>query len=296
MVTIFVSIVLAVSLYLVLKSLSKPMTGLKKAAEAVENGDYSTRADEKGTDEFADLAKSFNSMLNRINDQMVQLDNESKRKQTLVDNMAHELRTPLTSIRGYADILEKANITEKNRIMAAKYISSESARLQRISEVMLNSALLRETDVEISCVNIAEILTETVQKFKYVSEQAGVQLVTSIKDSCIVCNRDLLAILFGNLIDNAIKACSEGGRVEIDNNLKTVRIKDNGRGMTKEQTEHITEPFYRTDKVRSRSEGGAGLGLSICAQIVKAHNAEMTFESEVGVGTCVTVSFQEIDD
>ena len=76
-------------------------------------------------------------------------------------------------------------------------------------------------------------------------------------------------------------SCSEGQAI----------IEDNGKGMTEEQLLHITEPFYRTDKSRSRAEGGAGLGLALCKRIVRTHGAEMRFESEIGKGTKIFVTF-----
>ena len=76
----------------------------------------------------------------------------------------------------------------------------------------------------------------------------------------------------------------------------TVAVSDNGRGMTEEQLSHITEPFYRTDKSRSRGEGGTGLGLAFCKQIALAHGAKLQFVSVPGEGTTVTVEFERRKD
>lgn len=143
-----VSLLLAVCLYFILKKLSGPLEKLRKTTEIIEAGDFSVTAEEKGSDEFTLLAKSFNAMLAKINEQMAALENEAERKQMLVDNMAHELRTPLTSIHGYAEYIEKANTTEERRLIAAKYIMSESARLQKISEILLDGAFIRENEIE----------------------------------------------------------------------------------------------------------------------------------------------------
>ena len=70
-------------------------------------------------------------------------------------------------------------------------------------------------------------------------------------------------------------------------------IRDNGVGMTKEQMEHITEPFYRTDKARSRADGGAGLGLALCKRIAEAHGSSLEISSELGRGTTVSVELSE---
>ena len=75
---------------------------------------------------------------------------------------------------------------------------------------------------------------------------------------------------------------------------KIIGVRDNGRGMTREQLAHITEPFYRVDKARSRAEGGVGLGLSICEQIAARHGAELKFDSQPGLGTTTKVIFTSL--
>ena len=99
-----------------------------------------------GSDEFTLLARSFNAMLDKINEQFETLERDAKRKQMLVDNMAHELRTPLTSIHGYAEFLEKAATTEEKRIIAAKYIMSESEDCKKFPKFCLTVRTVAETN------------------------------------------------------------------------------------------------------------------------------------------------------
>ena len=286
-----VSIFLAICLYFILKKLSEPLEKLRKTTEIIQSGNFSVTAEEKGNDEFTLLAESFNSMLAKINEQMSSLETEAAKKQLLVDNMAHELRTPLTSIHGYAEYIEKANTTEERRLIAAKYILLESERLQKISELLLDSAFIRENEIDMVYVDISRVLSYAVQSLSLRAEEAHVELKCNTECMTVKGNETLLTMLFYNLIENAIKACSDIGRVSIECNIDRVIITDNGRGMTSEQLVHITEPFYRTDKSRSRAEGGAGLGLALCKQIVLSHNAEMNFKSELGRGTEITVIF-----
>lgn len=286
-----VSLVLAVVLYFVLKKLSGPLETLRKTTEKIENGDFSARVEERGNDEFTLVAKSFNLMLDTINEQMETLEQEADRKQMLVDNMAHELRTPLTSIHGYAEYLEKANTTEERRLIAAKYIMSESERLQKISEILLDDAFIRENEIEMSDIDLGAVLTDAAKKLQMRAENAGVEITCDTAPVTVKGNETLLSMLFYNLTENAIKACSAGGKVKISCSECQAVIEDNGKGMTEEQLLHITEPFYRTDKSRSRAEGGAGLGLALCKQIVLTHKAEMNFESKIGQGTKIIVTF-----
>lgn len=286
-----VSLLLAVCLYFILKKLSGPLEKLRKTTEIIEAGDFSVTAEEKGSDEFTLLAKSFNAMLAKINEQMAALENEAERKQMLVDNMAHELRTPLTSIHGYAEYIEKANTTEERRLIAAKYIMSESARLQKISEILLDGAFIRENEIEMTDIDLGAVFADVAKKLQMRAENAGVEITCDTAPMTVKGNETLLSMLFYNLTENAIKACSAGGKVKISCSEGQAVIEDNGKGMTEEQLLHITEPFYRTDKSRSRAEGGAGLGLALCKQIVHTHGAQMRFESEIGKGTKIFVTF-----
>ena len=293
-----VSLVLAVVLYFVLKKLSGPLEMLRKTTEKIETGDFSARVEEQGNDEFTLVAKSFNLMLVKINDQMEALEREAKakmleaeRKQMLVDNMAHELRTPLTSIHGYAEYLEKANTTEERRLIAAKYIMSEAERLQKISEILLDGAFIRENEIEMADLDLGAVLADIAEKLQMRAENAGVKIICDTAPMIVKGNDTLLSMLFYNLTENAIKACSSGGKVKISCSEGQAIIEDNGKGMTEEQLLHITEPFYRTDKSRSRAEGGAGLGLALCKQIALTHKAEMNFESKIGQGTKIIVTF-----
>ncbi|MCD8118838.1 MAG: HAMP domain-containing histidine kinase [Lachnospiraceae bacterium] len=293
-----ISVVLAVVLYFVLKKLSEPLSLMRKTTEKIEAGDYSARVEEQGNDEFTVLAKSFNLMLTKINEQMRDLEREAEerkleaqRKQMLVDNMAHELRTPLTSIHGYAEYLEKANVPEQRRLIAERYIISESERLQKVSEILLDSAFIRENKVEMSEADLAAVLTDVSEKLRWKADASQIKLGCNASPAPVMGNETLLSMLFYNLTDNAIKACQAGGRVCLSCCGDQAVVEDNGKGMTREQLGHITEPFYRTDQSRSRAEGGAGLGLALCSQIVQAHGADMHFESEPGKGTRVIITF-----
>lgn len=295
-----VSVLLAVSLYFVMRRLSVPIDRMREATEQIAGGNWDYRAEEKGNDEFALLAGSFNLMLEKIGSQMDELEREAEnrrieaeKKQTLINDMAHEMRTPLTSIRGYAETIEKAAIPEQTRIMAAKYIISESDRLGKISETILEGAYMGAVLPETGRCDLAAILADTVRRLSPKAEKAGVTFETDLCPGEAEGNPTLLSMLFYNLAENAIKACLPGGKVILSCAGTVASVSDDGRGMTKEQLSHITEPFYRTDKSRSRSEGGAGLGLSLCKKITEVHGALLSFESEPGKGTRATVEFRE---
>ncbi len=286
-----ISLLLALILYFVLRTLSRPLDSLRKTTETIESGDFSAIAEERGNDEFTGLARNFNTMLEKINSQMSALEGEAKQKQMLVDNMAHELRTPLTSIRGYAEFLEKANTDAQKRTIAAQYIMSEAERLQKISEILLDGAFIRGNEVDMEELELSGILRDTAQKLSLKAQHRGVEMICNCGTAAVTGNVTLLSMLFYNLTENAIKACKEGGTVTLSCADNTAAVTDNGKGMSAEELEHITEPFYRTDKSRSRAEGGAGLGLALCKQIAERHGAQMHFESELGAGTKIVLTF-----
>ena len=142
-----------------------------------------------------------------------------------------------------------------------------------------------------SSVDVSKILFDVAEKLEVKAAACGVTLACHGQSLTVCGNATLLSMLFYNLTDNAIKACCDGGIVQLQWDDRCILIQDNGKGMTPEQLQHITEPFYRTDKSRSRAEGGAGLGLALCQQIIQIHNWQMKFESQVGAGTKITLTF-----
>ncbi len=287
-----VSVFMALVLFLLLRKLSSPLDKLRGVTESIAQGDFDVRAEETGFDEFTALARSFNSMLEKIKEQMQSLKLNAEKKQMLVDNLAHELRTPLTSIYGYAELLQKASMSNEDKAVAWGYIMSESKRLEKISEILLDEAYMRGNLPNMIKVDVFTIAADTVRRLGIKSSKNGVELCYRGDSFTTLGNEILLSMLLYNLIDNGIKACENGGKVEIIcSNNGCIFIKDTGKGMSEEQLLHITEPFYRTDTSRSRAEGGAGLGLSLCKTIADIHGIKMEFISELKKGTEVRLYF-----
>lgn len=288
---VVISSIVAVFLFIILKKLSAPIEKLKNATDKIAKGDRSTRADESGNDEFSSLARSFNGMLDELNGQIAYSEKQANEKQMLVDNLAHEIRTPLTTIKGYASYIASSPLDEKEKTDALLCIISETNRLSKISEKILDAAYLSHNDIKKEKVELSELLEETKKQLSLIAMKNGVEIETDIEKCTVFGDRELLSILFYNLTENAIKACFQGGVVILGARNGYAFVEDNGKGITKEQLSHITEPFYRTDKSRSRAEGGAGLGLTLCSRIIKAHGGEMLFESEIGKGTKIILFF-----
>ncbi len=289
------SVFLAFGLMLVLNRIFRPLKQISKTSKEIANGEYDTRLLVSGQDELSEMAQSFNHMAEEIQRQMTELRDVAEKKQQFVDNFAHELRTPLTAIYGYAEYMQKAVISEDDRLSALNYIMSESRRLQTVAFQLLELANLQNNQIvfeDLKLISLFEMVRKTLY-VKYKGKNIKIKFESSIKT--IRGDAYLMESLFINLIDNAAKACKESGSIVVsagkENGQKVIKVHDNGKGMDAETLVQITEPFYRADKSRNRNDGGAGLGLALCKQIALSHNAKLSFESQLGKGTTAKISF-----
>jgi len=293
--SLIASAILAIILFLILRKLSAPLERLRTATEEIARGNFSSRADDSGNDEFSMLAKDINKMATKVNEQLEHLAENAETKQLMLDNLAHEMRTPLTSIRGYAEYVMNANISEQERQEALEYIVSESERLRLVGERLLDEAFIRENGIVPEKTNMNELISKAVKTLLPKAKEKDVTVSAESDIIYLCCDPILMGMVVTNLTDNALKACNAGGRIEIncrkeEDNI-IISVSDDGIGMTQQQLERITEPFYRTDKSRSRIDGGTGLGLSLCDKIVKAHGAKLIFSSQPEKGTKAFVIF-----
>lgn len=289
------SIGLAICLLFLLNRIFRPLKQISAASTAIAAGNYANRLIVPGNDELGDMARSFNHMAEEVEKQMEALQEASQQKQRFIDNFAHELRTPLTAIYGYAEYLQKAAVTEADKFAATQYMMSECRRMQNMAYQLLDLAMLRAEDTDGEPVEVSALLLAVENTLRGKAAEKRVELCCVQRLDQLRGSRELLESLLMNLTDNAIKACGPHGRVVVTacgyNGQKLLEVRDNGKGMTAEQLAHAKEAFYRADKARSRQEGGAGLGLSICEQIAALHDAQLEFSSKPGAGTRVRVLF-----
>lgn len=289
------SVLLAIGLLIILDRIFRPLKQISQTSKDIANGSYDTRLPVSGSDELSEMAQSFNYMAEEIQNQMAELIDTADKKQQFIDNFAHELRTPLTAIYGYAEYMQKAVLSEDDRLSALNYIMSESLRLQTIAFQLLELANLQNNQITFEEQKISRIYEIVRQTLYSKLAEKNIHIEFSSKIETIRGDACLLESLLINLIDNAIKACGKGGHIIVsainEAGKKTVSIQDNGKGMAPEILSQITEPFYRGEKSRSRNDGGAGLGLAICKQIVLHHDAELSFSSYPCKGTTAKITF-----
>ena len=140
---------------------------------------------------------------------------------------------------------------------------------------------------------MAELFAEIGASLKVIADKHHLHFSCEAEAGMLWVDRELFKSLLYNLVDNAVKASSEGGSIwvlgQFEDGQFCIEVADEGVGIPKEEIDKITQAFYMVDKVRSRASGGAGLGLALCLEIVSAHRGVMRFESEAQQGTHVLI-------
>ena len=162
-----------------------------------------------------------------------------------------------------------------------------------IGDIMRLSALDEGAAVACERVALAQLARETAESQELSARQHEVELTVSGDDTCVMGDRTLLREMIHNLIDNAVRYNRPDGSVQVRVSQGVLMVRDTGIGIPKESCERVFERFYRVDKSRSRKTGGTGLGLAIVRHVAQLHHAELSLESEEGVGTTITVRFKE---
>ena len=222
----------------------------------------------------------------------------AKLKSEFVSTVSHEFRTPLTSIRYLAELLQRGRVQEDNKKQQYyETITSESERLSRLIENILDFSKIEagmkeykfeETDMAKLAEDVAARFGEQVAGEKFVIEQE----ISNQMPKVFVDKEAVSRALF-NLFDNAFKY-SEGSlkvylRVWSDEENIFLEVKDEGIGISKKDQAKIFEKFYRSGDVHHTSVKGSGIGLTLVAHIIKAHEGDVLLESELGKGTKVTI-------
>jgi signal transduction histidine kinase len=287
--------IMAVGLLILLEMLFKPLQDISRTSQLIAGGGYSTRLAVKGRDELGAMAASFNHMAGEIERQMDELTAAAENKQLFIDNFAHELKTPLTAIYGYAEYMQKADISEEVKHFALSCVMSESRRIHTMALQMMELAGLRNDQICIERLDVSQFFAKVERTMKPAASAKGIDLRFNCEIPEIHGDSILLESLLSNLIDNAVKASAEGSAVSVkaysDAGVPVITVEDRGKGIPAEALSRLTQPYYRVEKHRHRRDGGAGLGLAICEQIAEKHGGRLSFKSVPGSGTTVQIIF-----
>lgn len=275
--------------------LTRSVVALSDTTRRFAEGDYDARANIYGEDEIGTLACDFNLMADSLNQKMDELKIAARQQEDFTASFAHELKTPLTSIIGYADMLRTMDMTGEETVEASNYIYSQGKRLESLSLKLLELIVTKYQDYQFKPIPVTALLAEVRELTAKNLEKKHNTCLLQMEEGMIYGEKDLLISLFTNLVDNARKALPEGGSIWITGKNTEegygVSVRDNGCGMPQEELDKITEAFYMVDKSRSRREGGAGLGMTLCSRIIEVHGAKWTISSSEGQGTEIYVLF-----
>jgi len=211
-------------------------------------------------------------------------------------NVSHELKTPLQSIMGSAELLESGLVRQEDVPQFTGTIRKESARLVALVEDIIHLSQLDEGAVlEWELVDLLKTAKDAASVLYDKTKEKGIRLSIAGESAQVNGVRGLLYEMIYNLCDNAIKYNVKDGSVEITVSKAglgaVVTVRDTGIGIPPEYQSRVFERFFRVDKSRSKASGGTGLGLSIVKHIAQYHNAKITLQSELSVGTTVIVTF-----
>ena len=220
-----------------------------------------------------------------------------KQKSDFFANASHELKTPITVMQGFAEVLmNKEGMDDTSKKQLGR-IYKECLRLGSLISDMLMLSKIESGDAPVRA--LSEVALEDIAKevLDGLSEKAQSRNITAtiIGSAKLTADQTMIFELVENLVSNAIKYNKDGGSVtvsitETDTGV-CLKVEDTGIGIEKEHLPRLCERFYRVDKSHSKRIGGTGLGLAIVKHICAISDAELSIESEFGIGTTVTVIF-----
>jgi len=270
--------------------LTKPLREMSHSIDEIEKGYGRDTLVVHDYTETIEICHKFNSLLNR----MRMLDES---RQEFVSNVSHELKTPLTSMKVLADSLNsmgEAPVELYKEFM--EDIGNEIERETKIINDLLSLVKMDKSaaDLNISNMNVNELLEQILKRLKPIAEKQQVELVfESFRPVVADVDEVKITLAFTNLIENAIKYNKPEGWVRVslnaDHQYMYLKVEDNGIGMPEADLERIFERFYRVDKSHSREIGGTGLGLAITRSAVLMHKGEIKVFSTEGEGTIFNV-------
>ncbi len=276
------------------------ITKISTAIRNISEGDLNTMVEVAGDDEFSAMAANLNKMMEDIRELMDKERESERTKNELITNVAHDLRTPLTSIIGYLELLSgPASLTPE---MEKKYLQityTKAKRLEKLIEDLFGFTKLNygKVSMKVSKVDIVKLLSQLLEEFypNFMDKNLAYELQSNVPAKIITADGNLLARLFDNLINNAIKYGAEGKKIEVKihaaETIVTVSVTNYGYVIPKEELPLLFEKFYRVEQSRSTNTGGTGLGLAIARNIVDMHGGTIGVTSDLN-GTVFTVRLQ----
>ena len=285
-ITAVVTLLSGILAYFVSGRALKPLRSFASQVEQVQlNNLADMRIDEDVIPEFRQLSRSFNQMLERLN-------NAFAAQRQFTGNAAHELRTPLALMQAQLELFsaEHPDVRPETAEFLA-LLREQTERLTRLTKTLLEMSNLRQV-ARNERIQLAPMIEEIFTDLAPLSDKLGVTL-TAEGDSIMTGSDALIYRLIFNLTENAVKYNRPGGSVRVCVTQETekllIRVSDTGCGIPEKYQQSIFQPFFRVDKSRSREYGGAGLGLSLVWEIADLHGGSVWVEESSDKGTTIAV-------
>ncbi len=277
-------------------TIERPLNRIVETTHKITKGDLKARIEpihkKGGSNEFDVIIDSINTMAE-------ELGGIDTLRNDFIANVSHEMKTPLAIIGNYATMLQDPDLDKEKRVQYAKALTSASKRLSELITNILKLNKLENQQIypDKEVFNLSEQLCESLLNFEEAWEKKNINIETDIEDDIYVdSSRELLSIVWNNLISNAIKFTDAEGVVKlslkVENGKAIVSVSDTGCGIGKEDGKQIFEKFYQGDT--SRSVQGNGLGLALVKRIVDITGSDIAVESELGVGSTFTVVLRSL--
>lgn len=242
------------------------------------------------SDEFNQLAETFNAMLDR-------LQYSFQRQRELLFDTSHELKTPLCTIRLAVDALAGEDTTplSDSAVESLQRLETQILRMERLVKDLLNlSSLESMVTVDAQPVAVGDLLAGLLEDYHYQAKSLGVTLNLVLAERLVVQGDGRrLQRCFSNLIDNALKYNRRGGRLEVrgrqSGNEVVLEFADTGQGIAAQDLPRVFDQFFRAESSRASAYGGYGLGLAIVKRTIEIHGGEIAITSVAGEGTQVTI-------
>lgn len=293
--------VFSVSFLLLQRKTVRYIGKISAAIRNISEGDLNTHVEILGDDEFSAMAANLNKMEADIQNLMEKEREAERTKNELITNVAHDLRTPLTSIIGYLELLSKSG-DRLSPEMQKKYIDiayTKSKRLEKLIEDLFGFTKLNygKISMNVGKLDIVKLLSQLLEEFypSFADKDLTYELKSNVPAQVITADGNLLARLFDNLINNAIKYGAEGKKILVkihsDGEIVTVSVTNYGYVIPAEELPLIFNKFYRVEQSRSIYTGGTGLGLAIAKNIVDMHGGTISVASDLN-GTVFAVKLK----
>ena len=299
-VSIICALLFSTVLLIVTKLFLRPLDRVNHTLKEIAEGNYDKRLKLKGSEEFRSLSENVNRMAQSVEENYNKIQSVADERKQFIDGLSHEIKTPLTSVIGFAELMRmKPDLSIDEVLEYSSIIAEEAARLRSLSGKMMELVSTGNGSLDKIPVRLDELLLEISVVFEPIIKAKNVELKITTESVIILADRDLFKSLLYNLVDNAVKASPENETVSFScknqSGFAVIIVSDNGKGIAHEEQKRVFEPFYMADKSRSRKASGAGLGLALCAEIAKKHDAVISLNSVVNKGTTVTVTIKAID-